>query len=178
MNSNINLISTTSGDLELKHKRLLIARILAVISLSVVALLSVVIFILTAQIPIATIKNNESSTLNDISYLHAKSAKLYLADDRVNNISNIIATRKTYSDTVNKITKLMPSDLSIDAFSIDSSKIIMTVSGSSLLSVSQFLDSYVAFGNTGKIINKVIVNSLVLNVKSGRYSLSITASLL
>lgn len=178
MNSNINLISTTSDDLELKRKRLLIARILAAVSLSAVALVSVVIFILTSQIPIATIKNNEASTLNDISYLRSKSAKLYLADDRINNISNIIATRKTYSDTVDQISKLIPSDLSIDAFSIENNKVIMTISGDSLLSISQFLDSYVDFGNKGKVIKSVSVNSLVLNVKSGHYSLSVTASLL
>lgn len=178
MNSSINLISTKNDDLELKLKRLRIVRSIAVASLVLIVLMSVGVFILTLQVPLASIKKEEASTLNDISYLHDKAAKLYLANDRVSNINNIIAKRKNYSEVVNKIVGLMPSDLSIDSLTITDQAILLTVSSNSLQSINQFLNSYVDFGNKGKPIDSVSVDNLVVNTKTGRYSLSFKAQVL
>lgn len=178
MSSSINLISTRSDDLDTKLKRLRITRIIAVICLIFVAVSAVGVFILTAQVPLASIKKDEAATLNDISYLHDKSAKLYLANDRINNIQNIISKRKNYSDTMSKILGIMPAGVNIDALTIDDKSLILSVSSTSLTSIEGFLNSYVNMANNGKVINSVSVDNLVLNPKIGRYGVSLKALIL
>lgn len=176
--SSINLISNQSNDLEQKLRRLMIVRVIAIVFLSFVGLLTVVVFVLSLSIPIPQIKKEESGTLSSISYLQDKAAKIYLANDRVNNIKNITVKRNNYSDLITKIASGITEDVSVDALSIDQNILLLTVSGRSLESVNKVIDYMVGLGNNRKLLSNVSADTVSLNTSTLRYSVSFKSAII
>ena len=176
--SSINLVSNKNSELERNLKRLRIVKIFAVISLVIVALTSVLVFFINFTLPISDVKQSQKEALNNITSLHTKLATYYLIKDRINNISNIISNRKSYVDATNTVFGKIPSGLSTDALDVDTGTMILTVSGSSLLPMNQFLDNLIALGQSGKVIKNINILSLILDTKSGKYSLTVQADVL
>ena len=175
MSESINLVSGKSYQLEKELKRLKIIRIAAVTSLVFVSFISILLFIITVTLPISAVKKDQQQTLSNIGVLDKKLIKFSLINDRINNISDIMKKRKNYSLISDSLFSKAPSNLSIDDFSIESDKVNLTVSDTSLITINQFIDDIIIFGDTGKIIKNVSIQSLILNVSSGKYSLSMQA---
>src|SRR3972149_2272389 len=96
MNKSINLVSNRNEQME---RELLILKIVRVVSVSLLITISVVAisaFILSTQISVAKIQEEENSTLSQISALHDKLTTYSLTKDRLTNIARIISTRRDY----------------------------------------------------------------------------------
>lgn len=175
MNDSINLVSGKSYQLEKELKRLKIIRIAAITSLVFVSLISISLFIITVTLPMSAVKKNQQQALSGIGTLHKKLIKHALINDRVKNIADIMKKRKNYSEISDALFSKASSDLSIDAFSVESGTVILTVSGVSLIPLNKFIDDLIILGDKGKIIKNVSIQSLILNVSTGKYSLSMQA---
>lgn len=175
MSESINLVSGKSYQLEKELKRLKIIRIAAITSLVFVSLISILLFIITVTLPISAVKKDQQQTLGNIGNLHKKLIKYSFINDRVKNIADIMKKRKNYSLISDSLLSKAPADLSIDAFSIESETVILTVSGVSLIPLNKFIDDLIILGDKGKIIKNVSIESLILNVDTGKYSLSMQA---
>ena len=103
MNNDINLISNKDATLLKGKKRLKQIRIIAVISLVIVALISVIIFIINSQTSLSSIKKDENSTIQSISYLNKKAAKLAIVNNRLKDISDILKKRKNYTSAISTL---------------------------------------------------------------------------
>lgn len=177
MSDSINLVSGKSYQLEKKLKRLKIIRITAVTSLVFVSLISILLFIITIILPTSSVKKEQQQTLSNIGVLHNKLIKYSLIKDRIKNISDIMKKRKNYSLISNSLLSKAPSDLLIDALSIEDGTVIITVSAASLISINKFIDDIIILGDKGKVIKNVSIQNLILNINTKNYALTMKADI-
>lgn len=178
MNNDINLVSSKNSQIESELRILNLLRFTAVAMLITVALVSISIFVISVQVPLADIKREETSTLTQISQLHKKLATYYLIKDRINNINTLLSTRKDYTKTINPILAKVPSDLAIDDLDVENNKIILTVSGNSLVGINNIINNLVNTSDKKKYLKDLTIDSLSLNSIIGKYSVTFTANLL
>ncbi len=178
MSNDINLISNKDTTSLKAKKRLKQTRTIAIVSLVIVALLSVIVFIINSQTSLESIKKDESSTLQSISYLNKKSAKLAIINNRLKDISDIMVKRKNYTSAINTLLQLMPPGLSTANLELSKQDVSVVVNSNSLLSMDKFLNSVMDLTSKKQVISNVTIESLILNKKTGSYSLSLKAKLL
>lgn len=178
MDRSINLIGGKTFDVDRELRRLRILKTFSIVSIVLVALIAIVLFLITLLLPISAVKQDEQQTLTNISLLHKKLVNYFLVSDRINNISQIIAKRKTYGSVSSAILKKVPQELSVDTLSIEDNTLTIVLTGSSLLSVNKAIDDMVLMANDKKIIKNLLIESLVLNSSVGKYSLSMKADIL
>lgn len=178
MNSEINLISKNDAQAIKEKKRLKTIRAIAVVSLVFIALTSVLIFIISSQLSLSSIRKDENSTLQSISFLNKKAAKLAIMNDRLKDISDILQKRKNYISAINTLLQLMPPDVYTATLELDKKNVLLVVNSRSLLSIDKFLNSIIDLSSKKQTINGVIIESLTVNEKTGNYSLSIKIILL
>ncbi len=177
MSEGINLVSSKDNKLEKQLFRLKILRVLAIISLVTIASVSVVVFIVNFTLPLESVKKDKQTTLSDISFLHKKLVKYYLINDRVKNISDLISKRKDYSKSSSVVLGKVTQDLTVDSLEVEENMINISVSGVSLIPMNQLIDDTIKLSDEGKSIKNLTIQSLVLNARSQRYTLTLQADI-
>lgn len=178
MNSDINLVSSKTNQIEKQLKNLKVLQIVAISSLAIVLLISILIFVITVTLPVESVKKDQEQTLSNISSLSEKLVKYSLINDRLSNISDIIKERKDYSKIANSILDKLPTGLSVDAMTIDSGTFSLVVSGTSLTDINSFIDDVSVLGDKGDIIKNLLLQSLIANADNGKYILTLQADIL
>ncbi len=175
MNSNINLVSSRNLAIEREQKILFALRATAVGLLSAIALLSIIAFIFSTQIPISKIKEEQTNTLSGITASSKKLSSYYLIKNRIDNINSLINTRQDYTKTIDLIFSKIPDSLSVESISMEKNLVEMEISGSSLVPINEAINSLLSLGKEKKIIQNVKLKSLSLNPQTSRYSVAFTA---
>ena len=178
MNNDINLISNKDASSLREKKRLKQIRTAAIASLIIVAIVSILIFIISSQTSLASIKKEENSTLTNISYLNKKAAKLAIINSRIKDISDIMQKRKNYASTINTFLQLMPPGVYTTSLELEKKDVALVVNSTSLLSIDKFINSMVDLASKKQMIDGVTIESLNINAKTRTYTLSIKTTLL
>jgi len=178
MNNDINLISNKDVASLKAKKRLKLTRTIAIASLVIATLLSIIVFIINTQTSLSSIKKDENSTLQSISYLNKKTAKLAIINNRLKDISDILEKRKNYTSAINTLLQLMPPGLSTTTLELSKKDVLLVVHSNSLLLIDKFLNSIIDLSSKKQVISSVTIESLTTNQKTGSYSLSVKTSLL
>lgn len=178
MSNNINLVSSKTEQLERELKRLKALKIIAVASLAVVALISILLFVITLTLPVSSVKKDQEQTLSSISSLHEKLVKYSLINDRLNNIASLIKSRKNYVLLVNTVLNKLPADLAVDSMTIEGKTFTLVISGASLTPIDKFIEDITVLGDEEKIIKNLVVQGLLVNAESGKYTLTLEADTL
>jgi hypothetical protein len=178
MSNDINLISNNDTASLKAKKRLKLARIIAIISLGIVALLSILIFIINSQNSLPSVKKDENSTIQSISYLSKKTAKLAIINNRILEISDILGKRKNYTSAINAFLQLMPAGLTTTDLELNKKDVILVVQSNSLISIDKFLNSMIALSAKKQVIDSLIIENLTVNQKTGSYAISFKTTLL
>ncbi len=175
MNSSINLVSNKNDQLEKEARRLGLVRIIALCCLLLVAAFSVIVFIVNFTLPLQAVKKDQQLQLTGIASMHKKLTEFSYVGDRIKNISDIVSKRKKLNDAINSIYEKIPVTSSMDALDVGSNSIGMTISDVSLLSLNQFIDSFIAYKDKNGSIKKVVIQSLTFLAQKGKYTLEVQA---
>jgi len=178
MNNDINLVSNKDTASLKAKKRLKQTRAIAIVSLVIVASLSIIVFIINSQTSLAGIKKDENSTIQSISYLNKKTAKLAIINNRLRDVSDILEKRKNYTNAVNTLLQLMAPGLSTTTLELGEKDVTLVVHSDSLLLIDKFLNSIIDLSSKKQIISGVTIDSLIFDQKAGNYSLSVRTTLL
>ncbi|PIR80402.1 MAG: hypothetical protein COU25_00330 [Candidatus Levybacteria bacterium CG10_big_fil_rev_8_21_14_0_10_35_13] len=178
MSNDINLVSSKSEKIEKERKALRITKIIALVSLVTVAFLSVGIFFINFTLPIAAVRREQEQTLLQISSLSKKHASYNFIKDRLVNLNKVLGLRKDYAKSLNVIFSKIPSPLVITDVRIENGALVMAISGNSLLSINDVIESLIEFSENKKIISDLIIESLVFDPKTGDYNLNIKANII
>ncbi len=154
-----------------------LARTISFASLGIIALFSVIVFFLNNQFSPIEIKNQEDAVLQNLSSLSKKQAKLFIVNNRIGNITTILNSRMDYYKILSLILGKIPTELSIDRIEVDKKKISLTVSSGSLIPVNTLINNLIDMVRAKQTITSLVLNSLTLSAKTGRYSISLDASL-
>ncbi len=177
MNNEINLVSGKNLNLEKQVQRLKNFRILAIVSLLVVALIAVFFFVVTFFLPLQSVKNQQSQTLQGISQLHAKLVEYDLVSDRLSAISAIIAQRQPYPVVIHKIFDRLPSDLTVKEINVEQNILDITAEGTSLLSMNKFINNFKDLADSNKNLSNIKVKSLQYDQSLLDYTLTLEVNI-
>ncbi|OGH07954.1 MAG: hypothetical protein A2W22_06825 [Candidatus Levybacteria bacterium RBG_16_35_11] len=177
MNKDINLLAHQEDQSLIEKKRLKIFKNISFVFAGIVVFFSIVIFIVNATFSTASIKNQQESAINQITNLKDRSAKLFVVNNRILNISKIIKERNNYS-SIESLLKLTPNSVRINNLNFSTETFSITLISSSLLPLDDLINSYIAKLTKKELIKSLTINSLSLNQKTGNYYLSIKAEFL
>ena len=178
MTNNINLVSNENAASVKEKNRLKIVRAVAAVSLALVALISVFIFLANSQISLSSIKKDENSTIQSISFLNKKTAKLAIINNRLKDITTIMQKRKNYRSIIAKFMEIAPSGVYILTLEIDKSDVLIVVNSNSLLLLDKFLNNVNELSIKKQYLSGLTIESLTVNAKQGNYALTLKTKIL
>lgn len=177
MSDNINLISQKTKGFEHQKKIVKRLRIVSAICLSLLLLMSIILFTLKLGSIQSSLDKEKNSLLTDISRQSSKIVKLLLVSDRLTGISDIILKRPIIEKTILSLTSEMSKDMMIDSLNIKDKEVSLSVASGSLLTLGNFLDRMINKAIDKKSFTKITLGNLVLQEKTGNYLLSIIINL-
>lgn len=177
MSNEINLLANKRGNTVAQYQTARKANIVAMSFLAVVIILSVLSFYLN-RTQIVTLDQENSIISSQISQSQQKIITLLLVKDRLHQITNILKSHNSFNGILSDIISSLPSDVHIDTFSINKKKLSVTFSSQSLFSLQQVFSSAQDMLQKKNFFNKITVNSLVEDTKTGEYIFFIEADVI
>ncbi len=177
MSSDINLLSNINPDLLKRKKGLRIVRMVSALSLAFVAIASIIIFILNSTAPLFSIKKEQDLTLQKISLLKDRQAKIAIINNRILGITEIIKKRSSYYKVINTILERIPNEISIQSLRVDKKTLALTLTSNSLQPIQDFINNLISMAKKKELINTITLDSLTLSEKNSSYFVSIKANL-
>jgi len=175
MKSDINLVFPNSAE-AIKEERIIdLLRMSAIVSVSLTGLFSVVLFLIISQVSPASIKEKEQAALRGILELRPREARLVLVNTKLEDVEKIIEKRQKYEQVMEDIVGAIPPDTSINSLDIDSKKVSLTATSTSLLPLDALIDNLIKMVKDRKIINSFTIENFTTDSKNGIYSVSIVA---
>lgn len=177
MNANINLLLQTSEESKREQKRIKRLNFIAVILLIGVGFLSIVIFLLTQIINPSGIKKEQKSVIAKISKFQDRQAKLFVLNNRINNIEKILEKRINLFLKVRSLLAKTPSRLFIEDMEVDDKKVTMSAQSTSLLAIGELINNLTDMVRKREIISSLTLSTLVFDEAKNYYLISIKANL-
>lgn len=170
MNNDINLLITRpKKDLAKLAKKLKILRIIAMVSLFLIAGTSVILFIFISASPLPALKRQENTALTAIAQLHTRMGKMLLIQDQMKDISLITTKRSTFDATYTEIVSVLPKDMSLDNIRITKQAISLSLSSSVLSDIEAYLSSLKDIAEKKKVFSRIYLNGFALNKQLNKY---------
>lgn len=164
MSVNINLVDRTDPR-DLRTEKIKKIKGISFAVLVATALFALIIFALDYRFSASYVRKQQTDLLNEISSFSDKSAKIFIVNSSLTEISNILNHRKTYNDTTTKISEGL-GGVEVDEYTINENGITLTAYANSLDSVDQFLNSMLGLVKDG-VLTSVTLKKLAM--ESDRY---------
>jgi hypothetical protein len=163
MNTNINLLLQTDEESLRRKRRIKTFNFVAVASLVVIGLISLGIFMLIQIVYPESLKKEREDLLSKMSQFQNRQYNLFILDDRIGNISQIIGKGRNLPSTMNNILAKIPSQFSIDNFEIDDKTLVISGQSKSLFTVGELINNLTDMVKRKEIIKSLTLNSLTLD---------------
>lgn len=158
MSIDINLINKETSE-NSKDVRLRKIKSISFITLFVVGLLSIVLFLINFRFSANYVKRQQNELITGLSPYDETASKIFLLNQRLSDISEILSNRKKHHKKASKIIENIPTTVVITEFRIDDSGIQIEVSSSSLLQLNNFLNNILSLSES-KFIESVVFDGL------------------
>jgi NADH:ubiquinone oxidoreductase subunit 5 (subunit L)/multisubunit Na+/H+ antiporter MnhA subunit len=139
MSININLIDRTNPNAARDEK----AKKLRAISLGVLiitAILAFLIFAIDFRFSASYVRKQEAKLLEELNSHSEVSAKLFVVNTKLSEISKILLQRKKFDEKITKLTSGNMENLKIEEFVISEEGAVFTVTSTSLSSINEYLN--------------------------------------
>lgn len=177
MSANINLLLHTDGETLRRQKRVKILNFVAVMLLIGVGATSLIIFLLIQVVNPSGVKKEQEDILKKISQFQSKQVKLFILNNRVENIEKIMAKRKDLSKATNILLAKTPTGILIEDLEIDGKTVVMTASSTSLWAIGELISNLTDMVKKREIIISLTLNSLVFDENKNIYEVSVKSEL-
>ena len=175
MNTNINLLIQTNEESLRRQKRVKRLNFIAATLLVGVSAMSLIIFLLIQIISPSTILREQNNIIKKISQFQNRKAKLFILNNRVENIEKILAKRKDLARITNVMLAKTPSRLSIEDLEVDDKTVIMTAYSTSLSAIGELINNLTDMVRKKEIINSLTLSTLVFDEGKNSYQVSLKA---
>ena len=175
MNTNINLLLRTDEETLRRRKRVKALNFVALMFLAAIGGISLIIFLLIQIINPSAILREQNNIIKKISQFQNKQTKLFILNDRVENIEKILAKRKDLARITNVMLAKTPSRLFIEDLEVDDKTVIMTAYSTSLSAIGELINNLTDMVHKKEIINSLTLNTLVFDEGKNSYQVSVKA---
>jgi hypothetical protein len=190
MSNDINLLVRNDKKLLKEQGKIKIFRLIAIGSLVVLILISVIIPILNQQLSNSSIEKDREAILSEMLPFREKEAKLNVVNNRIENISKVLSKRVDVYEIVNKILGIVPNEILVEGIEFTERKMTIKLSSESLVPVDSLINNLVDIAITKEslvpvdkktkrkeIIKGLSLDSLEMIESVGRYNVSINLSI-
>lgn len=177
MNTDINLLPQRKGNILTSQQVILRMQMAALLSVMITISLGIGVFLLNQANSPQRLQAQETALTASVNGSKNKAIKQLQLIDRLNHIQTIIHNRSSLQKNIILVQQQVPPNVSIKTFSLDSKELNLEVSANDLTAINTFLTNMTTLLHTKKFIKKMTVEDVVADQKTGRYSLSIDATL-
>lgn len=177
MNTNINLLLHTDEESLKRQKRVKILNLIAVMFLIGVGAISLLTFLSAQIINPSGIKKEQNDVIEKISQFQDRQAKLFVLNNRINNIEKVLERRIDLSKVISFLLAKTPGRLFIEDLEVDSKTVSLTAKSTSLLAIGELINNLTDMVRKKEIISSLILNALVFDEGKNSYQISIKADL-
>ena len=171
----INLVGV--GPKKYDEKKLRFARIVAILALFLTGFLSIGLFLLNTRFSVANVKRQQTDVINQISSYDKRVAKIAVVNQRVLEIKQIRGQNIDYTQFIQIILEMLPQELNIATLDIEEKNVGLSVSSSSLLPMSDFINKLLKFASENSkdnpTVSKVTIESISANANAGNFFMTI-----
>lgn len=136
---------------------------------------SIALFMLNKFSSYEKLEKQKSLVISELSRYDPKAGKFVFVSSRVLDISNLIAKRAYYDKTIDLLSKMIPSDVSLDSLTIANKNISMSFSSGNLESINSLFDNLVDSAQK-KVFSRITLSGLSSD-GAGNYSFSLSINL-
>ncbi len=176
--SDINLLRKKAQNSKSSERTLRVLRRTSFIFLFLTAISSIGLFLLNFTSPTSSLQREESKLTSSIAVYQDKAIKFLVINERVKNISTVIAKRKSYWKNIGGVINSLPSNVGVDSLSVNNNKISIVSSSESLLAINTFLDNLTSFSLKKQFFGKVSLTDLTFDTERKQYRASLDLDLL
>lgn len=173
MNENINLLLQTDEESKRRQRKVKRFNFIAILLLIGVGSLSLIIFLLIQIFNASSIKKEQDEIIKEISKLSNRKAKLFIVNNRVDNIEKVLQKRIDLSYVINNLLAKIPQGLFIEDLEIDDKTVIMTASSNSLLTIGELINNLTDMVRKKEIISSLTLTALAFDESKNSYAVSI-----
>lgn len=177
MNTNINLILPKDKEFLEQQNRLRMVRITAIVFPTLVGIISLIIFLITQAINPVFIKKQQEETINKIAKLQDRKIKIFIINDRLENIGQILEKRRNFSDNINTLLSKIPSEIFLENLEMDNEALLFTVSSTSLRAIDEFINNLIDMGQRKEVIHSLSLDTLAFDEDKSNYLVSFKSKL-
>lgn len=177
MSTNINLLVRTDEESLKLKKRIKILNFAAITSLVCICLATLGIFILIQAANLPGIKKEQEDILRKTSQYKSRQAKLFVLNNRVENIDRILKIRKNLSTTTSSLLTKVPGNLLVEGFEVDDKSVMITGQSKSLFVIGEFISNLTDMVRKKEVIKSLTLNSLTLDEGQSIYQFSLKSEL-
>lgn len=174
MKSEINLISQNQLEIAKSDKSLRILRFIAIASVCVIGISSLILFFIIQSISPAGIRKQQDALRVSLASSRVKEAKAVLISRKLKDIKQIIKGRENYDVLLADINSAIPENISINELEVNEEVVRITATSNSLLPIDRFLNNLLAMVEKKKFIGNLSISGLTSEGEGGEYSVSIT----
>ena len=171
MSVNINLVDNKNSE-SARREKIKKYRAVSFGVLFLTAFLSIIIFAIDYRFSASYVKKQEAELLSELEPFSEISAKIFILNSKLTDISKILSSRSDYSEKVKLIENGNNGNISIEEFKINSEGIVMTFSSFSLTSIDEYLNYLIGLASDEQIPG-IVLNSLTADETGYKVELSI-----
>lgn len=175
--TDINFLLRRDEESLKRQKRVKILNFISVMLLIGIGVMSLIIFLLIQITNVSSIKKEQEDILRKISQFQNRKTKLFVLDNRINNIQEILEKRKDLSKVTSGLLTKTPARLSIENLQIDDKVISLTAQSTSLFAIGEFINNLTDMVRKKEIISSLTLDSLVFDESKNSYQVSIKSEL-
>ena len=178
MSADINLL-LNKDEQEIKRLwRVKTLNFVAVMLLIGLGVISLFIFLLIQVISSSSIKKEQDDVLRKISQFKNREAKLFIQDNRINNITEILAKRKDLSKVSSVLLAKIPNRLFVESLTVDDKTVSMTTQSTSLFAIGEFINNLTDMVRKKDTIKSLTIVTLVFDETRNSYQVSVKSDLM
>lgn len=160
MNIDINLAKNKDPN-DLRKEKIKKLKNLSIALLALTAFLALVIFGLDYRFSASYVKNQEANLLKVLEAYDEDTAKLFIVNTKLQDISKLLTKRNNFDEKIDKILAGSPESISIQEFTIDEKGIEMEATTNSLTDVDDFLNYLIKLSDEDEL-SSITLKSLKL----------------
>ncbi|HXS14611.1 MAG TPA: hypothetical protein VN711_00610 [Candidatus Saccharimonadales bacterium] len=174
MSTEINLLPQKARSRLSHESALAYAKIGAIVVAIITVCLAVLVFLINRDPTLERIGAEQNTILAQLSALHSKTAKDLIIQDRLRRIHGIVTIRGNMDTQLIKISSQLPSSLTVTDFSLDSTKMSITVSSLSLSGMGELIDNLTKLVNEKSVLKGITIQGIITDEQSGTYLMTVT----
>ena len=177
MNKGINLLPNKNAGIDKQKKILKSLRLVSIIVLTFLFISSISLFFITQQFTASETIHKEDKLLENYSKINTKMVKLFIAHDRLSEISKVLEKRFPLDTIAVEIRRQIPQDVLVDAIKITDKEVDLTSTSPTLSSIQVLLDNFTKITENKKIFNSVLLRGIGYDGKE-KYFVTLRLTLL